>query len=799
MPGVALICNGASNIGIGPGLHIKSLKVETGKTAALSPGSSGTLVVEKDVELSGYLDAGSSPSVDIEVRGLTTPVTDSDWTQHGDYFIPRTGTVAFTNTDVTIDGVNTRWYNLSFTNTAGVTVKFRNYPNSDYDTAPLSGHHINGVFIMANGAASSLTRLDSPLPDPPGGLSYDEFSDTYADRFWNLFYDPGKSAVFDALEDTDIYWCWVRPAISKEMIIPRIGNWGTSYVITDQHNVGWSVPYLIYSFTEDWDHNGRIDHVRVQSGAPIDPDFSGFDADVEGYDVKGYRRITDTSDPYYDFLFFIELEEKDSPDTDKTPRVLNITGVKDSFGRPFNLPDSVRTPIDTAPPQIVYSLALPGGTEIFIRLSEPVGIDAGFNSALSINGTGGVSVTWVTLPSSQYPEFIITAQSPFTAEDIAGEKNFAFNPSSQGYFYDSPASGVTYPPPIGTTQIPDCYLLWPIREYRYGDTLGSSGYEDISLTWGTPGSGKAMPNYNWKNGSSLTPPYDYVHRLSDLLVAPPPAGDSDPFFALPVFAHDLSGAANTDLRTRIFEFDGSRELMDMEVTVQAKLSDAAWDAGITGLELRYGTDKRIPEEFRSKEALHGMEGLWLPDGNSSVEKTALVPRPYAAGNSGGVPAPGNRLYNFTIPGSNLVSYTNVEFYFTAKKGASGGLVIARFDAKGGASLPWYRRIKPFSFRLREMVSQRGGATILNNVINPDRGDSAVLHYVLTRGGRVTIQVFTLDGNLVKVLERSSKGAGEYAVPWDGRNNGGRTVARGLYFIRIVGPDIDEIRKVMVVK
>jgi hypothetical protein len=260
-----------------------------------------------------------------------------------------------------------------------------------------------------------------------------------------------------------------------------------------------------------------------------------------------------------------------------------------------------------------------------------------------------------------------------------------------------------------------------------------------------------------------------------------------------VYAHDLTGAANTDLRTRIFEFDGSKELMDMEVTIQAKLSGDA--SNISGLDLRYGTDKRIPEEFRSQEALHGMDGLWLPDspGNAAA---ALVPRPYGnAGSSPGSPAPGGSLYNFVIPGADLLSYTTVEFYFTAKGGPLD-LIVARLDT---GNAPWFRRVKPFSFRLREMVSQRGGATILNNVINPDRGDSAVLQYVLTRSGRVTIQVFTLDGNLVKVLERSSRAVGEYAVSWDGRNNGGRTVARGLYFIRIVGPDIDEIRKVMVVK
>jgi flagellar hook assembly protein FlgD len=50
-----------------------------------------------------------------------------------------------------------------------------------------------------------------------------------------------------------------------------------------------------------------------------------------------------------------------------------------------------------------------------------------------------------------------------------------------------------------------------------------------------------------------------------------------------------------------------------------------------------------------------------------------------------------------------------------------------------------------------------------------------------------------------VLERGRKGAGTYSYYWDGTNLGGRPVARGMYFVRVVGPDIDEIRKVMVVK
>jgi hypothetical protein len=646
--------------------------------------------------------------------------------------------------------------------------------------------------------ASKLTRLDTSvaLPSPVTGWSYDDLGKDYADGFWNLFYDPGTAGVFDDLENTPIEWCWVRPTVSKGLKIPLIGSL-VSLVITSLNNVGWTAPYLVYSFTEDWDHNGRIDHIRVQSAAPIDPDFSAFYAEVDGYNVKGYKRPPDPANPFYKYLFFIELEEKDYSDTDKTPLLREITGVKDSSGRPFSLLDSAETPIDTAPPQVVYSLALPGGNEIFIRMSEPVEFDASFNPAslVMVNGKAG---SYAIDPVTSYAfnrllEFKITNIDPasLTVADIAGVKDFVFMPPSLlGCFYDSPGS-FSYPPRIGASQLSDCYFLWPKdRKYEYGNA--PDAYADKPPSWSVTPVSEARKNSNVNNGS--VPAYDYTHRLSDLLVAPSPSNASDPFFVLPVYAHDLTGAANTDLRTRIFEFDGSKELMDMEVTIQAKLSGDA--AGIGRLELRYGSDKRIPEEFRSKEALHGMNGLWLPDspGNAAA---ALVPRPYGnAGVSPGNPAPGGNLYNFVIPAADLLSYSSVEFYFTAKGGPLD-LIVARLDA--GASLPWFRRVKPFSFRLREMVSQRGGATILNNVINPDRGDSAVLQYVLTRSGRVTIQVFTLDGNLVRVLERSSRAAGEYAVSWDGRNSGGRGVARGLYFIRIVGPDIDEIRKVMVVK
>jgi hypothetical protein len=127
--------------------------------------------------------------------------------------------------------------------------------------------------------------------------------------------------------------------------------------------------------------------------------------------------------------------------------------------------------------------------------------------------------------------------------------------------------------------------------------------------------------------------------------------------------------------------------------------------------------------------------------------------------------------------------------------ASDYLYIGRL----GKGSPWYRHVEPFKFELHNVTRQRGGVTVLNNVIKPSAGESVYVDYALPRNGPVTIQVFTLDGALVKVLARESKAAGEYRVGWDGKNNGGREVARGMYFIRVVAPDVDEIRKVMVVR
>ena len=105
----------------------------------------------------------------------------------------------------------------------------------------------------------------------------------------------------------------------------------------------------------------------------------------------------------------------------------------------------------------------------------------------------------------------------------------------------------------------------------------------------------------------------------------------------------------------------------------------------------------------------------------------------------------------------------------------------------------------WSVKLKSSTSQRGGITILNNVINVINGEKVTLKVNLPSDGKLNVIITTLDGNVIKYLARGQTDAGEHLYTWDGKNANGNNVARGMYFIRVAGNGIDETRKIIVVK
>ncbi|MDR2049528.1 MAG: hypothetical protein LBP69_08745, partial [Treponema sp.] len=498
--------------------------------------------------------------------------------------------------------------------------------------------------------------------------------------------------------------------------------------------------------------------------------------------------------------------------------------------------------------------------EVYVQFSEPVAVDG--SAAVTVTGSSVHADLFRLLPGSGDTEMLIPLTVPYTVSSLASASPPAFTidgfRDKAPYVEDvrsSPSStNNLYPYLYPSPKYP---VDWNYAGYVEITGNGLSGTDGKAFTVVPPAGGPLPVIKDWTtqpasadqksgnrldNGGDGVVPFPYgkdEHRVTDVLISVPPADlNAAPlrYFIWPLWAKyrespldgsllpnpdDVLGTyVNTGYgfmgpgassiyndRDIIWDFSGKRFLeassyvtgAGYDTTMQVKVSVSS---GAPNMVYAFNIDSLFKARVRGDGNGHGSSGLWLPAG--AVKYAGLVPGPISSVYSKPVsaaPVPTLFNYDFTVGTDDYGNEKTLEFLFHLA-GTPGDLYAVRLDVDAGAvQLPpdWYYRVRPFSFGIHNITRQRSGATVLNNVINPAAGERVYLDYDLKKPGRVTVQVFTLDGNLVKVLERSNKQTGRYRVSWDGKNNGGRIVARGLYFIRIVAPDIDEIRKVMVVK
>jgi len=85
-----------------------------------------------------------------------------------------------------------------------------------------------------------------------------------------------------------------------------------------------------------------------------------------------------------------------------------------------------------------------------------------------------------------------------------------------------------------------------------------------------------------------------------------------------------------------------------------------------------------------------------------------------------------------------------------------------------------------------------------NPFNP----STTINYTVPEGAgeyRVRLSVYSLRGQLVKILVDATQFEGAYSVNWDGTAKNGRRVSSGVYFYRLVAGDYISTRKMVILK
>jgi hypothetical protein len=257
----------------------------------------------------------------------------------------------------------------------------------------------------------------------------------------------------------------------------------------------------------------------------------------------------------------------------------------------------------------------------------------------------------------------------------------------------------------------------------------------------------------------------------------------------PIWASDGTGGSANQTGTAhvIYDFTGAEYLTSNDIDLQAKVFGTV------------GPSLPIRLFFDHRDDTRDTNNIWLPSGlfnltpANGVQYTVLPLSgdtavrwvdPYAVDSTG-------TLKNFRLPGtdSDIASGATIQFMFR----------LGSLYAVQGTNPQDPRQLSLWEIPFKTVKTQKNGVTVLNNVINPTEGQETEILYTMKRSGIATIQVFDLDGNLIKVLHRGRQSAGNYTLYWDGTNAGGRPVARGVYFIRVVAPDTDETRNVLIIK
>jgi photosystem II stability/assembly factor-like uncharacterized protein len=98
----------------------------------------------------------------------------------------------------------------------------------------------------------------------------------------------------------------------------------------------------------------------------------------------------------------------------------------------------------------------------------------------------------------------------------------------------------------------------------------------------------------------------------------------------------------------------------------------------------------------------------------------------------------------------------------------------------------------------EISAAKNGTTSLSVYPNPVSG-SANISFIIPQSQKVSLQVFDMNGRLVKIVASAAMQAGSHQFVWDARDERGNALNTGIYFVRIEMENYAETKKIAVIK
>ena len=82
-----------------------------------------------------------------------------------------------------------------------------------------------------------------------------------------------------------------------------------------------------------------------------------------------------------------------------------------------------------------------------------------------------------------------------------------------------------------------------------------------------------------------------------------------------------------------------------------------------------------------------------------------------------------------------------------------------------------------------------------NPFNPE----TTISFSLSKASDVSLNIYNIKGQLVKILVNESKELGNHSVVWNGKDNNDSKVSSGVYFYRIKAGEFTDMKKMLLIK
>jgi hypothetical protein len=102
--------------------------------------------------------------------------------------------------------------------------------------------------------------------------------------------------------------------------------------------------------------------------------------------------------------------------------------------------------------------------------------------------------------------------------------------------------------------------------------------------------------------------------------------------------------------------------------------------------------------------------------------------------------------------------------------------------------------------VEDIVEKVPGKFALGSAVPNPFNPTTTVHYEVPQpGGMVSLRVYNVAGQLIRILVNEFKEPGYRTVVWDGRDGRGVPVASSVYFVRMVAASFTDVRRIVLLK